>query len=192
MVGKEYNNTGKKFVGNITNAIYSEKGLSMKRLFTKNDRCVYNLFEYTHKDSVIRNNDGSVVYEIKQVEVPVSWSQMATDILAQKYLRKKGVPQINEEGEFVVDKDGNLMVGAERSVKQVVNRMAGCWTDWGVRTGYFKTEEDAIIFYDELAFMLLNQMCAPNSPQWFNTGLFTAYGIKGEAQGHFYVDDETG
>jgi len=189
---KKYNVYGKKFVDNITNAVFSDKGLSVKRMFTHEGKSPYELFEYTYKDSIIKNNDGSVVYEIKQVEVPSSWSQMATDILAQKYLRKKGVPQITDEGRFAVDENGKLVLGPERSVKQVVHRLAGCWTDWGVRYGYFKSDNDAAAFYDELVYMLLNQMCAPNSPQWFNTGLFTAYGIRGEPQGHFYADPESG
>lgn len=192
MSEKKYNVIGKNFVERITNASYSEKGLTVKRTFAKPNTSVYELFEYTYKDSIIRNNDGSVVYEIKKVEVPSAWSQMATDILAQKYLRKQGVPQINEEGKYKLDELGNLVLGPERSIKQVVHRLAGCWTDWGARYGYFKTEEDAASFYDEIAYMLLNQMCAPNSPQWFNTGLFTAYGIKGEPQGHYYADPESG
>ena len=192
MSEKKYNVTGKKFVEGITNASYSDKGLSVKRIFTKPNVSVYELFDYTYKDSVIRNNDGSVVYEIKKVEVPASWSQMATDILAQKYLRKRGVPQLDEDGEFKVDEQGNMVLGPERSIKQVAHRLSGCWTDWGARYGYFKSEDDAAAFYDELVFMLINQMCAPNSPQWFNTGLFTAYGIKGEPQGHYYPDPSTG
>ncbi len=192
MSEKKYDVLGDEFVDKITNAKYYEKGLSVKRLFTKPGKSVYEMFEYTYRDSVIRNSDGSVVYEIKKIEVPSSWSQMATDILAQKYLRKKGVPQLDENGDVAVDKEGNIVFGSERSVKQVAHRLAGCWTDWGVRYGYFKSEEDAATFYDELAFMILNQMCAPNSPQWFNTGLFTAYGIKGESQGHYYVEPDSG
>ncbi|MFP4568088.1 MAG: vitamin B12-dependent ribonucleotide reductase [Candidatus Woesearchaeota archaeon] len=192
MSEKKYNVEGEQFVEKITNAKYSEKGLTVKRIFTKPGKSPYEQFEYTYKDSIIRNSDGSVVYEIKQIEVPAQWSQMAADILAQKYLRKQGVPQITEEGEFAQDKEGNLILGPERSVKQVAHRLAGCWTDWGSRHEYFKTDEDSAAFYDELVYMIINQMCAPNSPQWFNTGLFTAYGIKGEAQGHYYADPENG
>lgn len=192
MSEKKYNKTGKMFVKSIARASFSEKGLTFKRIFSKENISIYELFEYTHKDSIIKNSDGSVLYEIKQVEVPTSWSQMATDILAQKYLRKQGVPQLDEVGEFIVNKEGKIVLGPERSVKQVVHRLAACWTDWGVKYNYFKTEEDATIFYDEIAYMLLNQMCAPNSPQWFNTGLFTAYNITGEPQGHYYAEPETG
>ncbi|MDX5396028.1 MAG: vitamin B12-dependent ribonucleotide reductase, partial [Hymenobacteraceae bacterium] len=117
---------------------------------------------------------------MKNVEVPEDWSQIATDILAQKYFRKTGVPQ----------PDGSR--GAETSVKQVVHRLADCWKHWGSKYDYFATEKDADIFYDELVYMLLGQYAAPNSPQWFNTGLYHSYGIKGKSQGHYYVDPETG
>jgi ribonucleoside-diphosphate reductase alpha chain len=110
------------------------------------------------------------------VEVPKQWSQIATDILAQKYFRKAGVPQ----------PDGSL--GRETTVKQVAHRMANCWRVWGERYGYFATEKDAQVFYEELVYSILNQACVPNSPQWFNTGLHESYGITGGAQGHYYVD----
>jgi len=104
----------------------------------------------------------------------------ATDILAQKYFRKAGVPQ----------PDGSL--GGERSIKQVAHRLADCWKSWGERYGYFASAKDAIVFYDELVYSLLDQMAAPNSPQWFNTGLYTAYGITGKPQGHYFVNPDTG
>jgi ribonucleoside-diphosphate reductase alpha chain len=114
------------------------------------------------------------------VEVPKQWSQIATDILAQKYFRKAGVPQT----------DGTL--GRETSAKQVAHRMANCWRVWGERYGYFATTEDAQVFYEELVYCILNQACVPNSPQWFNTGLHESYGIKGKPQGHYYVDQNDG
>ncbi|MCS6818901.1 MAG: vitamin B12-dependent ribonucleotide reductase, partial [Chitinophagales bacterium] len=132
------------------------------------------------RSSVIRNPKGDAVFEMHNVEVPKFWSQVATDILAQKYFRKAGVPQ----------PDGTL--GGETSVKQTVHRLADCWRQWGEKYGYFYSKQDADIFYDEIVFSLLNQMAAPNSPQWFNTGLYTAYGIKGKPQGHYYVDPDTG
>jgi len=128
---------------------------------------------------------------MKDVEVPAQWSQVATDILAQKYFRKTGVPQLNKKGKPAVDKKGKPVLGGENSIKQVVHRMAGCWRDWGEQYGYFDTVKDAQIFYDEIAFMLINQISAPNSPQWFNTGLKFAYNITGSKQGHFYVDPDT-
>ena len=117
---------------------------------------------------------------MNNVEVPKQWSQIATDILAQKYFRKAGVPQ----------EDGTL--GRETSVEQVAHRMANCWKVWGERYGYFATENDAKVFYEELVYSILNQMCVPNSPQWFNTGLHESYGIKGKPQGHYYVDQADG
>jgi len=128
---------------------------------------------------------------MNNVEVPTGWSQIATDVLAQKYFRKTGVPQYDENGKKILDENGKHVTGSENSVKQVAHRLAGTWRHWGESNGYFTTEEDAQIFYDEVAYMLLNQMSAPNSPQWFNTGLNFAYGITGTKQGHYYVDEKT-
>ncbi len=151
-------------------------GLQFPRRFTREDVNVFDLFEYDYRTSVIRNPSGEVVFEMNNVEVPKQWSQIATDILAQKYFRKAGVPQT----------DGSL--GRETSAKQVAHRMANCWRVWGERYGYFASEKDAQIFYEELVYSILNQMCVPNSPQWFNTGLYESYGIKGKPQGHYFVD----
>ncbi len=155
-------------------------GLQFPRRFTKEDVSVFDMFEYDYRTSVIKNPSGEVVFEMNNVEVPKQWSQIATDILAQKYFRKAGVPQ----------PDGSL--GRETSAKQVAHRMANCWRVWGERNGYFATEKDAQVFYEELVYSILNQMCVPNSPQWFNTGLYESYGIKGKPQGHYYVDGTDG
>jgi len=156
------------------------KGLTFQRKYTKDDISVFDQFEYDYRTSVIRNPSGEVVFEMNNVEVPKHWSQIATDILAQKYFRKAGVPQT----------DGSL--GRETSVKQVAHRMANCWRVWGERYGYFASFDDAQVFYEELVYSILNQMCVPNSPQWFNTGLHESYGIKGKPQGHYYVDQVDG
>ena len=156
------------------------KGLQFSRRFTKDGVSPYDMFEYDYRDSVIKNPNGEKVFEMNNVEVPKQWSQIATDILAQKYFRKAGVPQ----------PDGSL--GRETSVKQVAHRMAHCWRVWGERYGYFASEKDAQVFYDELAYSILNQACVPNSPQWFNTGLHEVYGITGKPQGHYYVDPKDG
>ncbi len=153
-----------------------KKGLQYQRRFTKEGVSPFDLFEYDYRTSVIRNPNGEVVFEMNNVEVPKQWSQIATDILAQKYFRKAGVPQA----------DGSL--GRETSVKQVAHRMANCWKVWGERYGYFASEKDAQVFYEELVYSILNQACVPNSPQWFNTGLHESYGITGKPQGHYYVD----
>ena len=155
------------------------KGLTFPRSFTKEGVSPYDQFEYDYRSSVIKNPDGGVVFEMNNVEVPKKWSQIATDILAQKYFRKAGVPQ----------PDGST--GSETSVKQVVHRLADCWKQWGYKYGYFTSEKDATIFYDELVYSLLSQNAAPNSPQWFNTGLYSSYGITGKPQGHYYVDPVT-
>jgi ribonucleoside-diphosphate reductase alpha chain len=154
----------------------SVKGLQFPRRFTKEDTNVFDQFAYDYRTSVIRNPSGEVVFEMTNVEVPAKWSQIATDILAQKYFRKAGVPQ----------PDGSL--GRETSVRQVAHRMANCWRVWGERYGYFASEKDAQVFYEELVYSILDQACVPNSPQWFNTGLHESYGITGKPQGHYFVD----
>lgn len=155
------------------------KGMKLDRYFTKKGVSPYDLFTYEKRTSVIRNPAGDAVFEMNDVEVPASWSQVATDILAQKYFRKAGVPQA----------DGTT--GSEKSIKQVAHRMANCWMDWGKRYGYFATDEDATVFYDELVYTIVGQLAAPNSPQWFNTGLHSSYGITGKPQGHYFVNPET-
>lgn len=155
------------------------KGLKAERYFSKEGTNVYDLFKYEKRSSVIRNPSGDAVFEMNDVEVPAGWSQVATDILAQKYFRKAGVPQ----------PDGTT--GSEKSIKQVAHRMANCWKDWGMRYGYFATSKDADIFYDEIVYTIVGQLAAPNSPQWFNTGLHSSYGITGKPQGHYYVDPIT-
>jgi len=166
--------------------------MKISRRFTQPGTSPYEMFEYTKRSSVLRNPDGSIVFQMDDIEVPVHWSQVATDILAQKYFRRAGVPQYDEQGNLLRDANGEPILGSERSVKQVVHRLVGCWTDWGKRYGYFDSDDDANAFYDELVYMLLAQMAAPNSPQWFNTGLAWAYGITGSPQGHYYVEPETG
>lgn len=153
--------------------------MKIERYFTINHHDPYHDIEFVGRRSEIRNPDGSVVFEMENVKVPENWSQVATDILAQKYFRKAGVPQ--EDGSY----------GPETDARQVFHRMAGCWRYWGEKYGYFDTTEDAQAFYDELCYMLAHQIGAPNSPQWFNTGLHFAYGIEGPAQGHWYVDPES-
>ncbi|MBL7701804.1 MAG: vitamin B12-dependent ribonucleotide reductase [Ferruginibacter sp.] len=152
------------------------QGLQFTRQFTKDDVSPFDMFEYDYRTSVIKNPTGEVVFQMDNVEVPKQWSQIATDILAQKYFRKAGVPK----------EDGTT--GRETTVKQVAHRMAHCWRVWGERYNYFATANDAQIFYDELVYSILNQACVPNSPQWFNTGLHEVYGITGKPQGHYYVD----
>ncbi len=158
----------------------STKGLQFSRQFTKEGISPYDMFEYDYRTSVIKNPTGEIVFQMDNVEVPRQWSQIATDILAQKYFRKAGVPQA----------DGTS--GRESTVKQVAHRMAYCWRVWGERNNYFASAKDAGVFYDELVYSILNQACVPNSPQWFNTGLYEAYGIQGKPQGHYYVDAKDG
>ena len=155
--------------------------MKITRRFTRAGQDVFSTVEWEKRTSRITNPDGSVVFEMKDAEIPKSWSQLATDIMVSKYFRKAGVPQ--ETGEST---------GPEKSAQQVIHRLVGCWRHWGETHGYFDSTEDAQAFYDELCHMMLHQQCAPNSPQWFNTGLHWAYGITGPAQGHFYCDPQTG
>jgi ribonucleoside-diphosphate reductase alpha chain len=151
------------------------------------------------RTSRIVNPDGSVIFEAKDVMVPAAWSQVAVDVLAQKYCRKAGVPKtlrrIPEDSvpEWLWRSEpaDNTEFGSERDSREVFNRLAGCWTYWGFKHNYFDTEEDARIYYDEMSAMLARQIGAPNSPQWFNTGLHWAYGIAGPPQGHYFVDPST-
>jgi ribonucleoside-diphosphate reductase alpha chain len=183
-------------------------GLSVLNRFTPHDKDVFQLVQWEAKSSTIRNPDGSVVFEMTNIKVPKGWSQVATDIIAQKYFRKAGIPaktkKVAENGmpewlqRSIPDQDEmnqlpeNVRWTGESDARQVFHRLAGCWTYWGWELGYFKTETDAKAYYNDMAWMLANQMAAPNSPQWFNTGLHWAYGIEGPAQGHYYVDAVTG
>ncbi|HES58479.1 MAG TPA: vitamin B12-dependent ribonucleotide reductase, partial [Firmicutes bacterium] len=165
--------------------------MKVKRHFTTEGQNPFDQVEWTTRRSVITNPDGSVVFEMDDVEVPKQWSQLATDIMVSKYFRKAGIPQYGDDGQPLTDASGKPVTGPETSVRQVVHRMAGCWRQWGEEHGYFDSEQDAQAFYDEIAWMMINQCAAPNSPQWFNTGLNWAYGITGPSQGHYFVDPKT-
>ena len=178
------------------------------RRYTAKGFSPYSGIDFHTVKSEIRNPDGSLVFRLEAFQVPVGWSQVAADILAQKYFRKTGIPtrlrRIEEEGvpqwlwRSVADEPrlaelpGLQRVCGEHDARQVFDRLAGTWTYWGWKGGYFDTAEDASAFFDELRYMLAAQKAAPNSPQWFNTGLHWAYGIEGPSQGHFYVDHRTG
>ncbi|WP_069300333.1 vitamin B12-dependent ribonucleotide reductase [Neptunicoccus sediminis] len=180
--------------------------MKIDRRFTKENRDAYADIAFHTTTSEIRNPDGTVVFSLDAVEVPQSWSQVAADVIAQKYFRKAGVAaklkKVKEQGvpEFlwrsVPDGDAPATskdaYSGETSAKQVFDRLAGAWAYWGWKGGMFDTESDARAYFDEMRFMLANQMAAPNSPQWFNTGLHWAYGIDGPSQGHHYVDYKTG
>ena len=145
--------------------------MKITRRFTQQGRDPFSYFEYEKRSSQIRSFDGKTIFSMDNVIVPKHWSQLATDILAEKYFRKTGVPQRDDKGEVLLDDNGLPLLGSENSIKQVVHRIVGTWTDWGKRYGYFDSEDDVSAFYDEITYTFLNQMCSPNSPQWFNTGL---------------------
>jgi len=182
--------------------------MRIERRYTKDGQSAYADIAFRLTTSEIRNPDGSVVFKLDNVEVPEFWSQVASDVLAQKYFRKAGVParlkrieensvpsflwsSVADEAALAELPEKERSVG-EQTCRQVFDRLAGTWTYWGWKGGYFDREADALAFFDELRYMLAAQMCAPNSPQWFNTGLHWAYGIDGPSQGHYYVDFQTG
>ena len=180
--------------------------MKIERRFTKENQDTYTGIEFHRTTSEIRNPNGSIVFSLDNVEVPKAWSQVASDVIAQKYFRKAGVSndlvRIQEDGipEFLwrsAPRDGKQVKPngeylGETSSKQVFNRLAGAWAYWGWKGGMFDSETDARTYFDEMRYMLAGQMTAPNSPQWFNTGLHWAYGIDGPSQGHHYVDYKTG
>ena len=157
--------------------------MKITRRFTTRGKSPYAEIPFAKRSSEIRDPDGTMVFSLEDIQVPEHWSQVATDIIAQKYFRKTGVPLNDGEG-----KGAAKETGGETDARQVFHRLAGCWTYWGKKYGYFDKKADADTFYDELCHMLAAQYAAPNSPQWFNTGLEYAYGIKGPSQGHHYVD----
>lgn len=165
--------------------------MKIQRRFTVAGRDPYDGIRFEARKSEIRNPDGTVVFSLDGVVVPSTWSNVATDVLAQKYFRRKGIPQKGPDGQPLV-KDGKPVLGGEKDARQVFHRLAGCWRHWGETRGYFDSKDDAQAFYDEMCRMLADQRAAPNSPQWFNTGLHWAYGIEGPPQGHSYVDPKTG
>ena len=182
--------------------------MRIERRYTSEGQSPYAAIEFRTTTSEIRNPDGSIVFHLEDIAVPAQFSQVASDILAQKYFRKAGVParlkRVEENSvpswlwrsvpdvDALSELDEDARFGSEMDARQVFDRLAGTWTYWGWKGGYFDGEADAQAFYDELRFMLATQKVAPNSPQWFNTGLFWAYGIDGPGQGHYYVDPETG
>jgi ribonucleoside-diphosphate reductase alpha chain len=168
------------------------KGLRITRRFTEAGKDAYDKIEWSRRDSRITNPDGSIVFEMTDAEIPARWSQVAADIMVSKYFRKAGVPQFDEEENQIFDESGQPVLGPERSARQVFDRLAGTWRHWGEKEGYFASTDDAAAFEDELKYMLANQMAAPNSPQWFNTGLNWAYGLTGPAQGFWFVDGADG
>ena len=182
--------------------------MQIPRYFTKKDKGPYFGIEFRTTSSEIRNPDGTIVFSHDNIEVPSDWSQVASDVLAQKYFRKAGVPihvikveendipswlwrSIPDEKKLAKLPKQKRYRG-ENSAKEVFHRLSGTWTYWGWKAGYFNNEDDALAYYEEMLHMLSKQMCAPNSPQWFNTGLNWAYGIDGPSQGHYYVDFQSG
>ena len=175
--------------------------MHVDRLYTSKGASPYGNVEFRTAKSQIRNPDGSVAFALDNIHVPASWSPIAVDVLAQKYFRKTGLPtrlrRVKERTvpswlwRSVATRSTDKPVGAENDARQVFDRLSGTWTYWGWKIGYFDSEADAEAFRDEIRYMLATQKAAPNSPQWFNTGLHWAYGISGSGQAHCYVDHKT-
>jgi ribonucleoside-diphosphate reductase alpha chain len=182
--------------------------MRISRKFTTENKSPYEGIAFRSVSSEIRNPDGSTVFRADGITVPAGWSQVACDILAQKYFRRAGVPTklvaVAEDDvpDFLwrkapataelADLPAAERTSGETDARQVFDRLAGCWAYWGWKAGYFDSDRDARAYFDEMRAMLARQVAAPNSPQWFNTGLHWAYGIDGPSQGHFYVDFQTG
>ena len=180
--------------------------MRIKRHYTKPGECPYSSIGFKKVKSELRSLDGIKCSNKIEFSVPENWSQVACDILAQKYLRKTGISSnlkaiketgvptwlYRHEADYNDLKTKNSKMSGETDARKIFDRMAGCWAYWGWKGGYFTTEADAQSYFDEMRYMLASQRSAPNSPQWFNTGLHWAYGIDGPAQGHHYVDYKTG
>ncbi len=172
--------------------------MKFERKFTREGQGPYEGIAWEQRVSEIRNPNGKLVFHMDGIVVPSSWSQIATDIIAQKYFRKAGVSAETENSWVkMVPADQAALAapsknpGSEHDARQVFHRLAYTWCLWGDRAGYFDSAKDRQAFYDELCYMLAHQIAAPNSPQWFNTGLNAVYGIEGPPQGHYYVDPAT-
>jgi ribonucleoside-diphosphate reductase alpha chain len=170
----------------------TKKGVKIQRRFTKAGDNPFDSVRWDKRVSKIRDESGKAIFEKNDAEVPSTWSQVATDIMVSKYFRRAGVPQFDEKGQPIIGEDGKQIIGSEGSAKQVIKRLTNCWRWWGEKYGFFVSQEDAKAFEEELQYMLIHQMTAPNSPQWFNTGLALSYGIMGPSQGHHYVDPDDG
>ncbi|MCA8909515.1 MAG: vitamin B12-dependent ribonucleotide reductase, partial [Rhodospirillaceae bacterium] len=188
--------------------------MRIERHFTQAGEDAYASISFRETSSEIRNPDGSVVFRQDHIGVPEAWSQVASDILAQKYFRRAGVPARIDgaralkplaedhvpawlqrrvpDDEALASLPEGERFGGEDDAREVFDRLAGTWTYWGWQGGYFDSEADARAYFDEMRYMLAAQIAAPNSPQWFNTGLHWAYGIEGPGQGHHYVDFRSG
>ena len=195
-------------VGVSDGATEAENGLVIERRFTSVGEDPFDSFQWIEMDVEIRNPDGSMADSIEGVKLPSGFSGVPGKVCAQKYLRKAGVPRllrkVPEDGvpvwlqrsepdhERLQTTDAAQRMGGENDGRQLFRRLAGTWTYWGWKYGYFASEADARAYFDEMCYLIASQRSAPNSPQWFNTGLHWAYGIEGPAQGHSYVDPLTG
>ncbi|HEY5465584.1 MAG TPA: vitamin B12-dependent ribonucleotide reductase, partial [Clostridia bacterium] len=149
-----------------------------KELENHPGKTVFDLFAWETRDVlIVDHKSGRILTDMRGLEFPALYSQNSCDIIASKYFRKAGVGSPE---------------GSETSMRQVADRMVGFWVDALRDEGLLYSDEQAVILYDELAFCFLNQMFAPNSPQWFNTGIKRNYGITGGKSGLYYYDASAG
>ena len=185
----------------------AEIGMVIERRFTTAGDNPFEAFDWIEMDVEIRNPDGSMADAIEGVRLPPGFAGVAGKVCAQKYLRKAGVPKalrkVPEDGvpvwlqrsvpdhEKLQTLDVDDRTSGENDGRQLFRRLAGTWTYWGWKYDYFASEADARAYFDEMCYLIASQRSAPNSPQWFNTGLHWAYGIEGPAQGHSFVNPAT-
>ncbi len=150
----------------------TSRGLRIEHFFSMPGVHPFEQLEWEMRKALITSDNGQIIFEQDNIEVPVSWSQLATKVVASKYFY------------------GDVETGQrEHSVKQLVHRVCKTIADRGWRDGYFATEEDAEVFYNELTWLCVNQYGAFNSPVWFNVGLFDVYGIAGSKH-NFHWDQK--
>ena len=150
-------------------------GIRVERVFSDAECSPYDELEWDERTAEITDEGGNIIFKQEDVEVPKSWSQLATKVVVSKYFfGEQGTPQ------------------RETSVKQLIHRVARTIADWGVKDGYFSKKEGEV-FYDELSWLCLNQFGAFNSPVWFNVGLHHEYSVgKGSALGNWHYDESLG
>ena len=177
----------------------AESGLVIERRFTTAGEDAFDVFDWIEMDVEIRNPDGSMADTVEGVKLPSGFSGVPGKVCAQKYLRKvpeDGGPvwlqRSTPDHERLQTLDAGNRMGGETDGRELFRRLAGTWTYWGWKYGYFASAADARAYFDEMCYLIASQRSAPNSPQWFNPGLHWAYGIEGPAQGHSFVDPETG
>ncbi len=159
-----------------------KRGLRFARVFSDAKIAPCDQLEWERRTAEITDDSGKVIFKQENIEVPKSWSPLATKIAVSKYFY----------GDIANGTDP-YKGGRETSVRQLINRVTRTITNWGIADGYFADEKTSAIFCDELTWLCANQHGAFNSPVWFNVGLYHEYGIgKGQGEGNYFYNRETG